>query len=123
MQELVQFEQVNAVNSANVQIVSTFSTRVNQTTGEPFQMVLRVAIDKIKAETDYCEFPVYLPARNNYKEQEHLKMLEIFRTGAPWVPVICDNFKLYRQKQENHYHYFAFADSFKVIDYSMILGD
>ena len=114
------FQNINPINSADIQIVSTFRTTVNQATGEPFQMVLNVSIDRFKANSSTCEIPVYVPAKDNYKAAEHMKMLDIFRAGAPWVPVKCDNFKIYRQKLQNSYHYFGFADSFKVVDYSEI---
>jgi len=114
------FININQIDSPDIQIVSNFRTNVNQDTGEPFQMVLNVAIDRVKANSRICEIPVYVPAKDNYKAAEHIKMLNIFRGGAPWVPVRCENFILYRQKLEGSYHYFGFADSFTVVDYSEI---
>lgn len=124
MQESINFGTINAVPNPNIQVVSSFYTRVNQVTGEPYQMVLNVALDKNKAESDCCEFPVYIPAKLNYKKEEHLKMLELFRSGVPWVPVKCHVFTLYRQKIGDYYKYFAYANGFTVIDdYSKIVED
>jgi len=120
----IDFITINAIPKENIQIVSSFFCRASISNGEVYQMVLYVALDKIKAETDCCEFPVYIPAHGNFKQEQHKKLLEQFRSGScPFVPVECKNFQLYRTEHNGKYSYFAHADSFKVVDYSKITED
>lgn len=121
MYDAVDFGTVNPIPNPNVQVISSFHTRVNQFTGEPYMMVLNAAIDKEKANCDCCDFPIYVPAGRNYNSPEHLKMLELFQTGAPLVPVQCHNFILRHYIENGRYKYFAHADSFTVIDYDRIM--
>lgn len=123
MKEQIHFKTINAVPNPNIQIVSSFHTEVNQATGEPYRMILNVALDKLKADSECCEFPVYIPAKPNYKSAEHMKMLELFRTGVPWVPVECHVFTVYRQKVGSYYKYFAYANCFTVVEYSKVVED
>ena len=120
MQESVILLSINAIPSNSTLIVNSFWTRAKLNSKEPYQMILNVALNRKNAESDSCEFPVYIPAQNNYNSAEHLQMLELFKVGVPWVPVECRNLKLYRQLNKDHYDYFAFADTFKVVDYSQI---
>lgn len=117
----IDFITINAIPSEHIQIVSSFFCRASIGSGEVYQMVLYVALDKIKAETDCCEFPVYIPAHGNFKQEQHKKLLEQFQSGSvPFVAVECKNFQLYRTEHNGTYSYFAHADSFKVVDYSKI---
>lgn len=120
MQEQVTLLSINAITSNSILIVNSFWTRTTINSKEPFQMILNVALNKINAGSDCCEFPVYIPAQNNYNSTEHLQMLELFRAGVPWVPVECQNLNIYKKLNKDHYDYFAYADSFKVVDYSQI---
>lgn len=116
----IDFITINAIPKENIQIVSSFFCRASIESGEVYQMVLYVALDKIKAETDCCEFPVYIPAQGNYRQEQHKKLLEQFRSGNPFVAVECKNFQLYRTHYNGQYNYSAHADSFRVVDYSKI---
>jgi len=117
----IDFININVIPKENIQIVSSFFCRASIGSGEVYQMVLYVALDKIKAETDCCEFPVYIPAHGNFKQEQHKKLLEQFQSGSvPFVAVECKNFQLYRTDNNGTYSYFAHADSFKVVDYSKI---
>ena len=117
------FITINTIPKEHLQIVSSFFCRATISSGDVYQMVLSVVLDKTKAETDCCEFPVYIPAKGNYKQEQHQKLLEQFRDGNPFVAVECKNFRLYRTDNNGAYSYFAHADSFKVVDYSKILED
>lgn len=118
----IDFSTINVIPNEHIQIVSSCFCRASISDGEVYQMVLYVALDKIKAETHCCEFPVYIPAHGNYKQEQHKKLLEQFRAGSvPFVAVECKNFQLYRTEHNGKYSYFAHADSFKVVDYSKIM--
>ncbi len=121
--ELVIFKTINAIPSENIQIVNSFHTKPDKNSGKPSRMILNIALNRTKANSVNCEFPVYIPAVGNYMQEQHLMMLDLFRSGVPWVPIECQNFRLYRQHNKEHSDYFAFADSFKVIDYSKITED
>lgn len=116
----IDFITINAIPKDDIQVVSSFLCRACIGSGEVYQMILYVALDKIKAETDCCEFPVYIPAQGNYRQEQHQKLLEQFRAGNSFVAVQCQNFQLYRTAHNGQYSYFAHADSFKVVDYSKI---
>ena len=116
MYESIELIAINAIPSPDIMLVSSFRIKVNQTTEIPFQMVLNVALNRTKAHSETCDFPVYFPAQPNYNSDEHLKMLERFRSGAMLVPVKCQGFSLLRHKTGNSYEYFASADSFSVND-------
>ena len=77
-------------------------------------MVLDVAIDMDKALSNYCDFPVFLPAEPNFHSGDHLKMLNAFESGEMFVPVEFHGLKIYRKKENGLYKYFGVADTFTV---------
>lgn len=120
MHEQVDFITINAVPQNEIQIVFSFYIRTAMASGEPLQFILSAALNRQKANTDRCEFPIYIPAVHVYHSEAHKKLLELLRSNAPWVPVECQNFKVYRYQNKENCQYFAHADNFKVADYSKI---
>ncbi len=123
MNENVDFSTINAIPYSDVQIVNGFFTTENRDTGEPTTMVLKIALNRTTACSESCEFPVFIPASTNFKQPQHVKMLELFRSGAPWVPVTCIDLRVYRKKHNQYYLYYGNATSFTVVDYSTITED
>ncbi len=120
MHEQINFSTINAVPNADIQIIFSFYIRTAISSGEPVQFILSAALDRRKAESESCEFPVYIPAPSVFHSEAHKELLQLLRSGVPWVPVKCRNFQVYRYKSNDHYHYFAHADSFQVADYSKV---
>ena len=119
-QELANFKDINPAPKADILLVTSFHTKTFPNTSTPFQMILNVAMDKYNANSLECEFTVAIPAANSYRQEDHLKMLELFRTGNYWVPVECKNLVLFRRYDGKHFKYWAYATSFKVIDYDAL---
>lgn len=119
--EHIKFISINQISSDSIQIVTSFRTQLYRNSKELHQMILQIAIDKKKSGSDCCEISVYIPAHGNYKNEQHITLLNLFRAGVPWVPVRCSNFKVFRKQTDNHYSYYAIADSFTVIDYSDVI--
>lgn len=123
MKEIANFQAINAVPNPRIQVVNSYHTTVDKVSKQPYLMVLNVALDKNKANSKCCEFPVYLPALSNYNKAEHKKMLALFQSGAPWVPVECKVFVLYREPDGDSFKYYGFANSFTVVDYEKVVED
>lgn len=119
----IDFISINQIPSSSIQLVTAFHTRAYRNSKEPHQMILQIAVNKKNTGTDDCEIPVYIPACNNYKTEQHLTLLNLFRSGVPWVPVRCSNFKAFHKITDNKSSYYATADSFTIIDYTYILED
>jgi hypothetical protein len=108
----ITYLDISPVPSVAVQFVSQFRVTENHRTKQPQQIILYLSIDKEKAGIDCCEIPVYIPAHKFYREDDHMRMLEQFRKGAPFVPVCCRNLKVYKTDSG----YFGYAESFSVIE-------
>ena len=116
---IVQLISINAIPSETILVVSSFHISVNEN-GTPSKIVLNVALDREKAGTIACEFPVFLSADGNYKTVAHLEMLNLFRIGAPFVPVKCTDLKIFCSEAKEERKYFATAIKFEVVDYSEV---
>lgn len=114
----VNFQDINVIPHDQIQVVGGLHTSVNQVTGQPKQIILKVAIDKKKAETAALTFPVYIgiSTRNS---KDHKKLLASFWSGEPFVAVKCQNLKVFRKRDspDEQWEYYGFADSFIVVDY------
>jgi hypothetical protein len=108
----VEYLSISPVPSVAVQFVSQFRVTEKPRTKQPKQIILYLSIDKEKAGINCCEIPVYIPAYQNYCGDDHMRMLEQFRKGAPFVPVCCRNLKVYKTESG----YFGYAESFSVIE-------
>jgi hypothetical protein len=115
MSVFVNVETINALPDSDILLVSTFYTQTDAA-GKPKKMVLNVALDAEKANSDGCEFRVYIPAKKNYDSVEHYKMLHTFREGADFVPIRCANLQIWKNSRQNQNYYIGFADSFVVVD-------
>jgi hypothetical protein len=111
----IEYLEIAPIESAAVQFVSKYYTRTDKE-GNPYQMVLSLALDKEKAGTDFCEFPVYVPAHQNYHKSEHLKMLTLFNEGNPFVAVSLWGLKVYKTNSTRGIEYFGYADTFVVVE-------
>lgn len=95
-------------------VVSSFMFILKDGTTEPLQMLLNVCINKVVAETDRPEFPVYVPATQVYHTKQHYDLLAYFRAGNPFCAVIPKNLRVYRRHNEQGYCYCGSADDFLV---------
>lgn len=109
----VELIKINAIPSATILMVSQFHSSADET-GKPSKMVLEIALDKEKACSDNCEFPVFLNAEGNYKSVAHLEMLNLFRKGAPFVPIKCKDLKIFCSETKGTKKYFGTASKFEV---------
>lgn len=118
MTEKVNFETINVIPAKSVQVIQAIHTSVNQETGEPSAIVLSASIDRNKANSNLLSMPIRLPA-SNYRSKEHMKILELFKSGEPFVAVMCDDLTVYRKKKNSYrqYYYYAYATNFSVIDW------
>ena len=113
----VELIDINAIPSETILMVSSYHSSADME-GNPSKMVLNIALDKEKAGTDNCEFPVFLNAEGNYKTVPHIEMLNLFRVGAPFVPVRCKDLQIFCSETDGNKKYFATATKFEVADYS-----
>lgn len=120
MSELVYLLSINAIPSAILCLISSFTVTVNQLSGLPDKLVLQLAIDRDKALSDTYDFPVFLPADYNYHSSDHYKMKSDFESGEMFVPVEFHGLKIFRKKENGLYKYWGIADSFTVTDKSRI---
>lgn len=123
MKELINFALICPTPNPTIQIVNQFSVFPDQDTGAPANFTFNIALDRTKANSKFCEFPLYIPAHMNYHSPDHYKLLKTFRAGAPFVPIKCQNLRIYRDLQKNNYKYWGYADSFTVAEYSEIAED
>lgn len=113
----VNFHDINVLPH-DLQVVEGVHTCVNQVTGQPERILLKVAIDKRKAESDALTFTIYIPISNR-NNADHQKLLSMFRSGEPFVAVSCRNLKVFRKRDspDKQWEYYGFAESFVVVDY------
>lgn len=111
---------INALPSATIMAASSYFTKADQTTGEPQTVIIRIALDKEKANSVGVDFPLYLNAEGNYKTVPYIEMQNLFRKGAPFVPIKCTNLKIYYSQINNQKEYFATASKFEVVEYSEV---
>lgn len=123
MREQVDFETINVIPGGDIQIIEAMHTFINQETKAPSQMILTAAIDRHKADSELLSMKIYLPA-SNYKSNDHIKMLNKFRSGEPFVAVLCENLKVFRRKdiKTDKWFYYARATKFITIDYYLTDG-
>lgn len=111
---------INAIPSATILMVSSVFTTADQQSGEPKTMILNIALDRQKACTSGCEFPLYIPATGNYKTVPHIEMQNLFRINAPFVPIKCTDLVIYCKQKDNEKEYYATASKFEVVDYKNV---
>lgn len=123
MREQIDFGTINVIPGRDIQIIEGIHTCVNQETKEPSQIILTATINKHKADSEVLTMPIYLPV-SNYRSKEHTKMLTKFRSGEPFVAVLCENLKVFRHKdaKTNKWFYYAHATKFITVDYYLIDG-
>ena len=115
----IELIEINAIPSTTILMVSSFHTSADEN-GKPSKMVLNIAMNKEKAGTSNCEFPVFLGAEGNYKTVPHMEMLNLFRAGAPFVPVKCKDLQIFCSESNGEKKYFATASKFEVAEYSEV---
>lgn len=108
---------INAIPSAIIMLASSFHTSADEN-GKPSKMVLNIAIDREKSNADDCEFPVFLNADGIYKTVPHIEMLNLFRIGAPFVPVKCKDLRIFCSENNGIKKYFGTASKFEVVEYT-----
>lgn len=110
----VGYQDISPID-ANYLLILGISVSANQETGCPKSIVLQAALDRAKSNSETFDFPVFIPAANNYHSAEHKKLREALKAGADIVPVYCSNLKIYCKDHNKSYDYYAFAGSFKVL--------
>jgi len=123
MREQIDFETINVIPGGSIQIIEGIHTCVDQETKQPSQMVLITMIDRKKADSQTLSMPIYVPI-SNYRSNDHIKMLNKFRSGEPFVAVLCENLKTFRRwdTKANSWYYYALANGFTTIDYYLTDG-
>lgn len=111
--------EINAIPSASIMMTS-YITVIPDQEGNPKTLVLYIAIDREKAGSDSCEFPLYVPAAGNYRAVPHMEMINLYRKGSPFVPVKATDLKIYYKETNNHREYFGTASSFTVVEFSEV---
>jgi len=115
MPTIVTLQELNAILSCCICLCSSFAVTVDQITGLPCKMVLSIAMDVEKANSNSCEFPVFMSADENFHSSAHLEMLSQFQNGQPFVPVEFTNLSIYKsQGKDGYYRYFGTATTFEV---------
>lgn len=110
----IEYQKIAPLPTDLYGFVSSFWTRTSPVTGEPIQMVLNLAIDPLSTG-GLCEMPVYIPAENNYKDTEHMKMLDNFRRGDPFCAIQLEAFHVYCKTVDGKAPtYYGTAESFTV---------
>lgn len=110
---------INAIPSASIIMVSYLTVTADQE-GNPKTMVLYIAIDRQKSDSAACEFPLYIPATGNYKTVPHIELINLFRKGAPFVPVKVTDLKIYYKESGNKKEYYGCGQKFEVVQYSEV---
>lgn len=118
MRQVVDIKEINVIPHDNILVVEGIHTSVNQVTGQPTQILLKVAIDRKKANVENLTFPIYIPVSNR-NSRDHKKLLALFWSGEPFVVVSCKKLKVFRkrEKPDDIWEYYGSAESFVVIDY------
>lgn len=118
IRQSVNFQDINVIPHDNIQVVGGLHTSVNQVTGQPEQIILKVTIDKKKADSKTLTATIYIPISNR-NSKDHKKLLASFWSGEPFVAVKCQNLKVFRKRDspDEQWEYYGFADAFAVIDY------
>ena len=116
MKEIIDFSQINAIDSKEIQIVESIHTVVNQQTGQPAKIQLKLATDRHKHPHEALTIPVYIPVSFHHSP-EHFKLMEQFKSGELFVAIRCHNLTIYRKSINSIWQYYGFADSFTVVDY------
>lgn len=111
---------INAIPSAKILMASSVFVSSDQQNGNPKTVIFNIALDRQKADTSGCEFPLYLPAEGNFRTVQYTVLLNQFRIGAPFVPIKCHDLKIYCKQKENEREYFATASKFEVAEYSEV---
>ena len=115
MTEKIDLLSINAVLSICIALCSSFAVTADQLTGLPSKIVLNIAMDVEKANSNSCEFPVFMSADENFHSSAHLEMLSQFQNGQPFVPVEFTNLSIYKsQGKDGYYRYFGTATTFEV---------
>lgn len=110
----LKLEYINAIESNKVALVSSFGFSVDQETGLPKKMVLNVCLNRKESCSEKPEFPVYINALNVYRHENHRLLLENFKSGAQFVPVIFDELKLFYSHQNGYTTYWGIANNFVI---------
>ncbi len=116
----IPYMKVSPIESEAYQFVSTFHFFCDQA-GTPTTVQLNLALDKRNAGSQECEFPVYIPADDLYLEYDHKRMLEIFRSGEPFVAVEIENLTVYMDDSGEYPKYWGTGDSFRIANMSDVL--
>ena len=105
---------LNPARDKNCIAVSSFRFTVDQTTGKPIQLVLNIAIDSYTGQTTDKDFPVYIPAGNVFHTEQHKKLLDDFKSGAPFVFIVPIGLEVFSNFYNGCNHYFGYANNFSI---------
>lgn len=108
---MIIFSSINVVVSENVAVACSYSHTVDDN-GVGKDMVISVALDPEKTAGKLTA-NIFLPYEGNYKSLEHMKMLNHFSNGDPFVLIQFYNLNVWLSDDGNYY---GKADSFNVTD-------